>query len=192
MPEKETLSTSEVIKKFSLQLSGFINRRVNRSEDAQDILQDVWYQLSRLTNMHELENISAWLYNVARNRIVDLYRKKKPDSLEDYTYNSDDDDDESAIRDILLLDVTNSPELSLFKEMFWEELLKALDELPQNQREVFILNEIEGMKLQEIADRYNENIKTIISRKGYAMKHLRKRLQNLYNDLNTDYNEEYI
>ncbi len=184
MPDNDSLSTSEVVKKFSPQLSGFVNSRVNRDEDAEDVLQDVWYQLSRLTNMHELENIGAWLYRVARNRITDLYRKRDDDLLENYTY--EDEDGTFEIKDILLLDVSDNAELALFKEMFWEELLKALDELPRKQREVFVLNEIEDMTLQEIADREQENIKTIISRKGYAVKHLRKRLQNLYNDLDLE------
>ena len=84
----------------------------------------------------------------------------------------------------MLLDENASPELALFKEEFWSELMQALDELPENQKEVFLLNEIEDFTLQEIADQKGENLKTIISRKGYAVKHLRKRLQHLYNELN--------
>ncbi|AXG73083.1 sigma-70 family RNA polymerase sigma factor [Flavobacterium arcticum] len=182
MPRKRKHVTSEIIKEFSSQLSGFVIGRVNRHEDAQDVIQDVWYQLSRLTNLDELENISAWLYRVARNKITDLYRKKSDVLLEDYTYETEED--EVEIRDILLLDTTNDPELTLFKQIFWDALLKALNELPEKQRQVFILNEIEGVTLQEIATTQQENIKTIISRKTYAVKHLRKRLLNLYNDLN--------
>lgn len=182
MPRKKAYVISEVIKEFSSQLSGFVTGRVNRDEDAQDIIQDVWYQLSRLTNLDELENISAWLYRVAKNKITDLYRKKADDLLEDYTYETEDG--EIEIRDILLLDVTNDPELALFKKVFWDALLEALDELPEKQRQVFVLNEIEGVTLQEIANMHQENIKTVISRKSYAIKHLRKRLLSLYKDLN--------
>ncbi len=181
MPRKKAYVISEVIKEFSSQLSVFVTGRVNRNEDAQDIIQDVWYQLSRLTNLDELENISAWLYRVAKNKITDLYRKKADDLLEDYTYETEDG--EVEIRDILLLDVTNDPELALFKQVFWDALLIALDELPEKQRQVFVLNEIEGITLQEIANMQQENIKTVISRKSYAIKHLRRRLLNLYNDL---------
>lgn len=95
-----------------------------------------------------------------------------------------EDEDELPIKEILLLDESANPELAIFKEQFWDELMSALDELPENQREAFILNEIEDFTLQEIADKNGENLKTIISRKGYAVKHLRKRLKNLYNELN--------
>ncbi|OIQ15798.1 MAG: RNA polymerase subunit sigma-24 [Flavobacterium sp. MedPE-SWcel] len=173
---------SDIIKEFGSQLSSFISGRVNQDEDAQDILQDVWYQLSRLTNMDEIENISAWLYRVARNRITDRYRKKKDNLLEDYA--CEVEDGVLEIRDILLLDTANDPELALFKKTFWDALLVALNELPESQREVFVLNEIDGVTLREIADRQQEGLKTIISRKGYAVKHLRRRLQGLYNDLN--------
>jgi RNA polymerase sigma factor (sigma-70 family) len=88
------------------------------------------------------------------------------------------------VKDILLADDSNSPELGVFKEMFWNELMKALDELPEKQKRVYIQNELEDKTLQEIADEEGENIKTIISRKSYAVKHLRKRLQSLYDDLN--------
>ena len=126
--------------------------------------------------------MSAWLYRVAQNRVTDNYRKKKTENLEDYTY--ENDENEISVKEILLLDETSNPELAIFKEQFWHELMEALDELPENQREVFLLNEIEDFTLQEIADKKNENLKTIISRKGYAVKNLRKRLQHLYNELN--------
>ena len=103
-------------------------------------------------------------YRVAQNRVTDNYRKKKTENLEDYTY--ENDENEISFKEILLLDETANPELAIFKEQFWHELMEALDELPENQREVFLLNEIEDFTLQEIADKKNENLKTIISRKG--------------------------
>jgi RNA polymerase sigma factor (sigma-70 family) len=121
------------------------------------------------------------LYSVSRNKIVDLYRKKKTDYLEDYSY--ENEDGELSFKDVLLLDDSQNPELALFKEVFWDALLKALDTLPENQKNVFILNEMEDKTLQEIADITGENIKTIISRKGYALKHLRKKLDPLYQEL---------
>lgn len=159
----------------------FIRGRTNSIEDAEDILQEVWFQLSRLTNLDELENVSSWLYAVSRNKITDALRKRKHDSLEDFTVS--DDEGFSEIKDILLMDTSNNPELELFKEMFWNELDTALNELPDNQKSVFILNEMEDKTLQEIADEQGENIKTIISRKGYAIKNLRKKLLPLYQDL---------
>ena len=181
MDGQKSNSITRTVQQFGKKLFGFIRGKVQTNEDAEDILQDVWYQLSSLTNINELENISAWLYQVARNKVTDRYRKKTNDLLEDYSY--EDDEGEISFKEILLLDDSQSPELTDFKEMFWKELMLALDELPENQREVFILNEIEDLTLQEIADQKGENLKTIISRKGYAMKHLRKRLSYLYQTL---------
>jgi len=174
-------TASQTVRKYGRQLLSFIKGKVNSLEDAEDILQEVWYQFSRLTNLEELENISGWLYSVSRNKIVDLYRKKKTDYLEDYSY--ENEDGELSFKDVLLLDDSQNPELALFKEVFWDALLKALDTLPENQKNVFILNEMEDKTLQEIADITGENIKTIISRKGYALKHLRKKLDPLYQEL---------
>ena len=124
--------------------------------------------------------MSGWLHRVARNKITDSYRKKKPDLLDDYSY--EDEDGELGFKDILLAD-TSDPETQYIRDLFWEELFAALDELPHNQKQVFVWNELEDKTLQQIADATNENIKTIISRKGYAVKHLRKRLQTLYDEL---------
>lgn len=118
----------------------------------------------------------------AKNKITDLYRKRQPERLEDYAYETEDGD--LQIREILLMDESENPEMRLFKDIFWKTLMQALEELPDNQRLVFIQNEIEEKTLQEIADEQNENLKTIISRKGYAMKHIRKKLQYLYDELN--------
>ena len=174
---------SQTINAFGRQLFSFIKNKVKIIEDAEDILQDVWYQFSNLSNIDELENASAWLYAVSRNKITDFYRKKKTDHLEDYTY--EDEEGDFSIKDAFLFDDNNNPELAMFKDLFWAELMKALDELPENQRTVFIENEIEDKTLQKIADETGENIKTIISRKGYAMKHLKKRLLPLYHEFNS-------
>ena len=148
---------------------------------SEDILQDVWYQYSGLDDVAEIENVSGWLYQVAKNKVIDLYRKKKTDSIEDYSF--ENDEGEINFKEILLIDDSENPELQMLKDLFWEELMNALDELPENQRQVFVLNEFEDLTLQEIADKYNENLKTIISRKGYAVKHLRKKLNYLYAEL---------
>ena len=182
MSDERHFSITETVQQFGKRLFGFVRGKVKTTEEAEDILQDVWYQFSRLSNLDELENVSAWLYRVDQNRVTDNYRKKKTENLEDFTY--ENDENEISFKEILLLDENASPELALFKEEFWSELMQALDELPENQKEVFLLNEIEDFTLQEIADQKGENLKTIISRKGYAVKHLRKRLQHLYNELN--------
>jgi len=179
--EQKTNSISTTIQEFGEKLFGFVRKKVKTTEDAEDILQEVWFQLSNLSDIAELHNVSAWLYEVARNKITDRARKKKNLSLEDYGYESEEG--EFDFKEILLLDDTNNPELAFFKELFWKEFQHALDELPPNQKDVFILNEMEDMTLQEIADRQGEKLKTIISRKGYAVKHLRNKLSYLYKEL---------
>ena len=165
MSEQKAISITNIIKQFRQKLFGFVRGKVSNTEDAEDILQDVWYQLSNLTDIDDLENVSAWLYQVARNKITDKSRKKKNLALEEYTYENEEGEFN-------------------FKEIFWKEFQIALDELPSNQREVFLLNEMEDMTLQQIADQKGENLKTIISRKGYAVKHLRNKLNYLYEELN--------
>ena len=182
MSDEKRFSITETVQQFGKKLFGFVRGKVKTTEEAEDILQDVWYQFSKLTNLEDLENVSAWLYRVAQNRVTDNYRKKKTENLEDFTY--ENDENEISFKEILLLDETANPELAIFKEQFWNELMEALEELPENQRDVFVLNEIEDFTLQEIANKKGENLKTIISRKGYAVKYLRKKLQHLYNELN--------
>lgn len=183
MSEQKAISITKAIQQFGKNLLGFVRGRVKTAEDAEDIVQDVWYQLSKLNNIAELENVSAWLYEVARNKITDKSRKKTNLALEDYVY--ENDDGEFNFKEILLLDDSSNPELGFFKEMFWKEFQQAIEELPQNQKEVYLLNEMEDMTLQEIADQKGENLKTIISRKGYAVKHLRNKLNYLYKELNS-------
>ena len=179
--EQKTSSISKTIQEFGEKLFGFVRKKVKTTEDAEDILQEVWFQLSNLSDIAELDNVSAWLYEVARNKITDKARKKSNLSIEDYGYETEDG--EFNFKEILLMDDTGNPELSFFKELFWKEFQQAIEELPANQKEVFILNEIEDMTLQQIADRKGEKLKTIISRKGYAVKHLRSKLNYLYQEL---------
>ena len=181
MQLKNSKSFSDTVKKYSSQLMSFVKARVRKTADAEDILQEVWFQFSRLTNMDQLENAGAWLYAVTRNKITDSYRKKKTDSLDELTENMEEET--AVLEKFLIADYSNSPEAKLFKDIFWDELYKALDELPEKQRSVFLLNEIDQLTLQQIADLQQENLKTIISRKGYAVKHLRLRLQGLYDEL---------
>jgi RNA polymerase sigma factor (sigma-70 family) len=174
---------AEIVKEFNSRLKGFIRKRVNSAEDAEDILQDVFYQLAEADQlMKPIEQISAWLYTVARNRITDLYRKKKPEPLAEFQSDNDDDEMFSDISDLLATS-DNSPEIEYLKSLVWLELEKALAELPEEQRIVFELNELEGIPFREIAQMTGEPENTLISRKRYAVLHLRKRLQVLYNEL---------
>jgi len=179
--EQKISSISTTIHEYGEKLFGFVRRKVKSTEDAEDILQEVWFQLSNLSDIAELDNVSAWLYEVARNKITDKARKKSNLSLEDFGY--EPADGEFNFKEILLMDDTGNPELTFFKELFWKEFQEALDELPSNQKEAFILNEMEDLTLQQIADQKGENLKTIISRKRYAVKHLRTKLNYLYQEL---------
>lgn len=169
----------QTIKSYGKQLFGFIRSRVPANEDAEDILQDVWYQLSNQPSPEDIESMSGWLHSVARNKITDSYRKKKNERLNDYAI--EDEENELSIANIFLGDADNF-ETKELQQLFWETLFDALEELPQNQREVFVLNELEDKTLQQIADIQGEKLKTIISRKRYALKHLRERLEDLYNE----------
>jgi RNA polymerase sigma factor (sigma-70 family) len=175
----KTKNIVRAISDYGKGLFNFIRGKVNTEADAEDILQDVWFQLSNIDDTDEIDQLRGWLFKVARNKIIDKSRKKTEELIDDLVYR--DDEDEINFADILLQD-ENDPESVYIKEVFWQELFAALDELPENQRQVFIWNELEDKTLQQIADETGEKLKTIISRKGYAVKYLRSRLETLYNE----------
>lgn len=176
-------SIIQTVSAYGTRLFGFIRSRVNSDEDAEDILQEVWFQLSNRGEVETLESVSGWLYRVAKNKIIDRSRKKKDELLEDF--GTEDEDGLFQLPDYLLA-TFNDPSSESLRKLFWEELTNALNELPEKQRNVFVWNELEEMTLQQIADKEQENIKTIISRKRYAVQHLRKRLEELYNEFLND------
>jgi len=180
LAEERKQNVVQTVKDYGKRLFGFIRKNVNTDADAEDILQDVWYQYANATATQTIEQVSGWLFKVARNKITDKYRKKKDNLIDDYQY--ENEEGEIQFRE-LFFTLDNDPELADIKKLFWEELFAALEELPANQRDVFILNELEDKTLQEIADQAGENLKTIISRKRYAVLHLRSRLQYLYDEL---------
>jgi RNA polymerase sigma factor (sigma-70 family) len=169
----------DVVRNYGKRLFSFIRSRVKSDEDAEDILQDVWFQLSSLVDIEPIGQLSSWLYRVSRNRIVDKQRKLKPQLLDDLAY--ENEEGELTYPDAVLADNSN-PETELERSFFREEFFAALNELPQKQRDVFVWNELDDMTLQEIADKTGESIKTIISRKRYAVIHLREWLQNFNNE----------
>jgi len=177
MTEKQSRNITGIVQEYSGRLFRFIRGKVSTNVEAEDVLQEVWYQLSRVVELDSIEQMSGWLFRVARNKVTDNYRKKQPQLVGDFSNNNEEED--GHIKEILLADFP-TPEDENLKEIFWEELFRALDELPENQREVFVWNELEDQTFQEIADRTGENIKTLISRKRYAVQHLRKRLEELY------------
>ena len=170
----------QAVRDYGKRLFYFIRGRVDTDEDAEDILQDVWYQFSNIMNSEPIEQTSAWLYRVARNRIIDKYRRQEPDSLDGMFIG--DEESEFNFREILLADDTN-PETEHLRNLFWEQLFAALNELPEEQKQVFVLNELEDVSFNEISERTGEKINTLISRKRYAVLQLRKRLEQLYKEI---------
>jgi RNA polymerase sigma factor (sigma-70 family) len=178
--DKPKQNIIEAVRDYGRRLFYFIRGRVASDEDAEDILQDVWFQFTNVMNSEPIEQTSAWLYRVARNRIIDKYRKVEPDSLEEML--GDDEKNEFDFRELLLAG-DEDPETEHLRNLFCEQLFAALDELPEEQKQVFVLNELEDISFNEIALRTGEKINTLISRKRYAVLHLRKRLEQLHKEI---------
>ena len=177
MAENNDQTVYKAVAEYGNRLFHFIRNRVPTTADAEDILQDVWFQFSRVVDTQPIEQVSAWLFRVARNRITDNYRKNKPVNFS--TMLTDGQEQSAFLPDLL---DENGPEDEFVRNAFWEELFVALDELPEEQRMAFIWNELEGETFQSISDRTGESIKTWISRKRYAVQYLRRRLQVLYEE----------
>jgi len=174
---------SEIVSEYGSRLAGFIRKRVKRLEDAEDIIQEVFYQLTEAERlMKPIDEMAAWLFTVARNRITDLYRKKKPELLSEFYT---DEDFEKAGEELseLLANNGETPETEYIRSLVWDELAAALSDLPPEQREVFELTEFEGLPFKEIAQLTGAMVNTLISRKRYAVLYLRERLTVLYDEL---------
>jgi RNA polymerase sigma factor (sigma-70 family) len=179
MTAEKGQSFTGIINNFSKRLMGFIRKRVGNEADAEDILQDVFYQLA--INTQPIEQLQAWLFRVTRNKITDRQRKKKDLLLED-TFGSGDAEGSFDWTE-LLFDSTDNPETDYLRQVFWEELQAALAELPAEQRDVFVMTELEGVPFKAIAEATGVSVNTLISRKRYAVLHLRERLQQLKDEL---------
>jgi len=179
----QKLNVSEIVNEYRYRLAGFIRKRVDNTEDAEDVLQEVFYQLAEADRlMKPIDQIAGWLFTVARNRITDLYRKKKPDLLpEPYS----DEEEETALEELgsLFADDDHNPETEYLRSLVMDEVEAALDDLPAEQKEAFEMHEIKGMSFNEIAQLTGEPVNTLISRKRYAVLYLRDRLEILYDEL---------
>ena len=172
---------SEVVKREQSRLRNFIRRRVPDPRDAEDILQDVFYELVEANRLlMPIEHVTGWLFRVARNHITDLFRKKKPESFSGAAV--EDEGGEVLQLEDLLPSPDAGPDAVYARNVLLDELEMAVDELPEEQREVFIAHELEGRSFKEIAAATGVSVNTLLSRKHYAVLHLRERLQDIYDE----------
>lgn len=166
-------------------LLSFIRGKVASTEEAEDILQDVFYQfVAGFESIESLDRVTSWLYSVARNKIIDRYRREgvRPQRADLEGAAGREDDTPQTLQEILP-DLGNTPESALLREAIWNEIMAALDELPPEQRDIFVQNEMDERSFREIAEETGVSINTLLSRKRYAIQALRKRLQRFYDDV---------
>src|SRR5437588_9972942 len=172
---------SEIIAQERSRLRNFIRRRVPDPADAEDIVQEVFYKLVEANRLlMPIDHVTGWLFRVARNRITDLFRKKKPESFSDTSL--EDEDGELLQIEDLLPSPDAGPEALYVRSVLLDELELALDELPEQQRDVFVAHELEGRSFKQMADEAGVSVNTLLSRKRYAVLHLRERLRNVYDE----------
>jgi RNA polymerase sigma factor (sigma-70 family) len=179
MTDSKANSITAIVKEYRRRLLGFIRKRVNNEADAEDILQDVFYQL--LGNKEPIDQIASWLFTVARNKIIDSKRKKQPLAT-DFLFSNMEDAEMGEWMDILMDDSSN-PETVYLRNLFQETLNEALNELPEEQKQAFVLNELEGIPFKQISDETRIPVNTLISRKRYAVLYLREKLAVLHDAL---------
>jgi len=176
--DSDRISTAYISEKKKL--LGYIRKRVPASEEPEDILQDVFYQLTvGFRDLDRIRNITAWLYKVTDNRITDLFRRKKPVNIS-LTYHAGSDDEEPLTLEEILPALGTAPEDEEIREMIWDMIEETLDELPEEQRYAFIANEFEEMSFNEMSRITGIAVNTLISRKRYAVLALREKLGELY------------
>ena len=181
MPLEQDQRISNVVQREQFRLRNFIRRHVPDPRDAEDILQDVFSELVEANRLlMPVEHVTGWLFRVARNRITDLFRKKKPESFSD-TAVADGDDDLLWLED-LLPSPDAGPEALYARHVLLAEVELAIDELPEEQREVFVAHEWEGRSFKAMAAETGVSVNTLLSRKRYAVRHLRERLQTIYDE----------
>jgi RNA polymerase sigma factor (sigma-70 family) len=172
-----------VVEREQSRLGNFIRRRVPDPRDAEDILQEVFYELVEANRLlMPIEHVTGWLFRVARNRITDLFRKKKPENFSDADAAVAGDDEELLHLEDLLPSPDAGPDAVFARSVVLEELELALDELPAEQREVFVGHEIEGRSFKEMAAESGVSVNTLLARKRYAVLHLREQLRNIYEE----------
>ena len=186
MTASERTYIEEVVRKEQGRLLGFIRNRIGDEEDARDILQDVFLQLSSgFDDIRSAGALTSWIFTVARNRITDYFRKRKTEHLEDQKIVPAAGEEEALMLEDILPSLGRTPEEEYMRGVIWETIEQCLDELPENQRDVFIMNEFGDLRFKEISEITGAGIPTLLSRKRYAVNTLRKRLNTLYQQLKT-------
>jgi len=182
MTHEQDQRIAEVVKREQFRLRNFIRRRVADPRDVEDILQDVFYKLVEANRLlMPIDHITGWLFRVARNRIIDLFRKTKTESFSRAI--AVDDEDHELLFEDLLPSPNAGPEAQYARKVLLGELELAIDELPKEQRDVFVAHELEGRSFEKIAGETGVNVNTLLSRKRYAVLRLRRRLQSIYDEL---------
>jgi RNA polymerase sigma factor (sigma-70 family) len=185
--EKQNSLVKEVIEKESPRLLGFIKRRVAVESDAEDILQDVFYQFTKTMREDPIERAASWLFKAASNKIIDWYRKIKPVSLDKMNESVFDDDVNNSFRfEDRVFEDTQSQDVLYSRQEFWPMIEELLNKLPEKQREVFIMHEFEGKSFREISELTGVGINTLLSRKRYAELYLREELKELYDEITSN------
>ena len=180
MTDDQNHRIAETVEREQSRLRNFIRKRVLDESEAEDILQEVFYELVQAYRlMKPVERVGAWLYRVARNRIIDRFRKRKPEAART---RSVDEEGEFFPWEDLLPSPDAGPEASFARELLLDEIDAALDELPEDQREVFVAHELEGRSFNEMAAATGLSVNTLLSRKHYAVLHLRRRLRAIYEE----------
>ena len=180
---QQNQNIEDVVSSNRGRLLDFIRFRIPDEEDAEDILQDVFYELVQSYRlMKPVQQLASWLFTVARNKITDTYRRKKPERLDQDMTLGEDDDDALLLADLLPA-ASDSADTILMRESIMDAIAEVLDELPEAQRDVFEMHEFDGLKFEQIAALTGIPVKTLISRKRYAVSYMRERLQYLYNEL---------
>ena len=173
---------SEVVKREGSRLRNFIRRRVADPRDVEDVLQDVFYRLVEANRLlMPIDHVTGWLFRVARNRITDLFRKKTPERFSDTAVEGEEG--ELLLIEDLLPSPDAGPEALYFRNLLLDELELALNELPDEQREVFVAHELEGRSFKDLAEETGVSVNTLLSRKRYAVLQLRERLRSIYDEL---------
>jgi RNA polymerase sigma factor, sigma-70 family len=174
----------KLVKEYQPKLKAFIRKQVGSSDEADDILQDVFYQLIKTLKdtFNPIEHISGWLYKVARNLIINKGKKKKEEELPFYQEINTDNEIIKEFSEVLFNEYSPSPEFEYLRSLVWTELENALSDLPIEQREIFELTELNGIPVKEISKITGVPVNTLLSRKHYAVLHLREQLADLYNE----------